>query len=1592
MNKNHVITKIATRKNLLAAFLSLLLGIQTVDAAVRFVMPEGKGLENGSSWANASGDLQAMINTSSPGDEIWVSKGSYYPTHSAVGWTEAAPTGVNSNPADQNNAFVLKSGVKIYGGFSGSETLLSQRNWMTNNTYLSGDLGKNDRTASPSYEADACENAYHVVITVNNTAETMLDGFTVCGGNSYSSQCTVPSFNISVNGRNISSHNGGGIYAVNSAIRLGNLEIRRNAAPYAGAGLYCYQSSDLRGYNLYFQKNFGSYGGAICTDACSPKFKNMILSENESSWGAGVFNTGQLTSENGEAVWINSYPTFINTLIHSNLGAPKINELNGEHYGYGAGIFNRASSPELINCTVVGNHGGLHAGMYSCFNSYPKVNNSIFWNNKASDWDIYTNVRIANVYDDSYCSTTYRNSLLQGTDLSGNSQDGLNAAIQGFDPMFISPPGYNWYDAGGIGSFTLKEGSPCIDKGSNSLYNAACSGEFQEWDDTYTVTPPPYGTGDGFFLGTGYPRDDFSGRKTPRFVGERIDIGIFEWRNINSDLEPEPECNGGTIRYVTQTGNGSKDGSSWNNASDDIQAMINISEVCDEVWVAQGIYLPSHSANGWTDSTPTGVNVNPKDQNNAFVMKNGVKVYGGFTGNETSLGQRSWIKNQTILSGDFNNDDAGSDSKNGSHAENAHHVVIAANVKAGTELNGFFIRGGGHFTDYTELGQDTRTAIVNNEVVSVRNGGGIHIVKSAIFLQNLDIQANGGNNGGGIYCGDSFGARANNLNIRGNSATSGGGINATRSDIRFKNLMVTENNALYGGGITNEGGQCKPEYVNLQLWNNQADFYGGFGAGMHNNTSSPVITNATIVYNYGGQHAGMINSVSAYPVVNNSIIYDNSALSAPSWYGYIDNVGTWSGSVTYNHSLLQFTDLSSSGGLNASVQGFSPRFIPNTLSPDAGSPCIDAGSNALYEATCGSDFIGWENEYTFTMDESNPEKGVIRLSGERIDIGAYERIIVVPPPTCEGPHIIRYVTPGGRGVKDGSSWNNASNDIQAMINISDRCDEVWVAKGTYLPTHSASGWTEDTPTGVNTNPKDQNNAFVLKNQVKVYGGFAGNETDPSQRDWIENLTILSGDFNGDDVVDDPAHESASENAFHIVISADNTKETVLDGFSIRRGNYYGSNPDLSIMVNDIKISSNNGGGIYAVNSAVLLKNLEIRKNGGPNVGAGIYCSKSSDLRGENLFIYKNYASQGGGIFTGNCSPIFKNIVIANNQAGIGAGISNSGGLRYESGNWYSDISSPHYINALIHTNIGSPSNGYGAGMQNERSSPILTNVTIAGNYGGIAAAGIYNYYNCFPVINNSIIWNNVGTGYVIKNVQNDNDCYMTYNHSLLQNTDLSATGGLNATAQGFDPKFISAPSNILLGSIGSFTLQSGSPCIGAGDPNLYMNALGNEFQGWENEFALTPPPYSAWKATFDETFFGAWYPTDQYSGIKGSRTHGNLIEIGAFGVPDNTFGLLAAPANSTETTGIGSATGTNTEKLSVYPNPAVSGSAVQISLPFISSGTEQGGSVEIYNITGQFVKRISVPSDSQTFDATIQLPAGYYILKWKNHEVKLPVR
>ncbi|MDR3251793.1 MAG: InlB B-repeat-containing protein, partial [Tannerella sp.] len=203
--------------------------------------------------------------------QIWVAAGTYYPLYAA--------DGASTDPRDK--AFVLVQGVKIYGGFAGTETDIAQRQFpsyggagVVNTTILSGDIG----TAGNN-----TDNCYHVIIGADNiTAATILDGFTITGGNANGSDI------ISVNGQNIYRFYGGGIHNYwNSSPTLTNVTISGNSAT-SGGGIYSIYTASTQIYNSII---WGNSGTNIHNDGNSTTTYQYSLVEGVGSLNAS-FNIG----------------------------------------------------------------------------------------------------------------------------------------------------------------------------------------------------------------------------------------------------------------------------------------------------------------------------------------------------------------------------------------------------------------------------------------------------------------------------------------------------------------------------------------------------------------------------------------------------------------------------------------------------------------------------------------------------------------------------------------------------------------------------------------------------------------------------------------------------------------------------------------------------------------------------------------------------------------------------------------------------------------------------------------------------------------------------------------------------------------------------------------------------------------------------------------------------------------------------------------------------------------------------------------------------------------------------------------------------
>jgi hypothetical protein len=367
---------------------------------------------------------------------------------------------------------------------------------------------------------------------------------------------------------------------------------------------------------------------------------------------------------------------------------------------------------------------------------------------------------------------------------------------------------------------------------------------------------------------------------------------------------------------------------------------------------------------------------------------------------------------------------------------------------------------------------------------------------------------------------------------------------------------------------------------------------------------------------------------------------------------------------------------------------------------------------------------------------------------------------------------ILYVKFDATGIGNGSSWSNAYITLQEALNVASSGYEIWVARGTYLPTFDY---------GLGGGSRYYH--FRMIDGVAIYGGFAGTETAISQRnnygEGEANETILSGDLNSNGLLD-------NNDVYHIFYhpSGYNLSNTaVLSGFTITLAN------------NNRGWPNNNGGAIF-----------NNQDNKTPLF--------------EELIIKLNYADFGSAIYNYTCSPILKKCILKDNLSNCLASdwssnieiynsiiYNNSGSaLTFYQG------SNPVINNLLIYDNTSV--NGGGAIYFRASCTGTFNNVTITNNNATIDGGGISVTDFSTPVFNNCIIYGN--TAPTASDVYITNNSSVTLNYSNYNNTfgkvlvDSGCTFTTTNNNITSDPLFVDLAND-------DYRLSKTSPCLDAGN-------------------------------------------------------------------------------------------------------------------------------------------------------------------------------
>lgn len=1045
----------------------LLLGSAAKAQTIHYVTPTGDNPATGNQWevAGTVKSLSQALTDAVAGDQIWV-----------LGFEQITdPSQLYVAP---EGGFTVKSGVKLYGGFRGTERTIDERPtlgkapYFTYRSVLSGDINCDDTVDEINYVYPANEtredNAKHVLSLNmvptqqsgnNNTYPTVVNGFTVIGGNA-----TDFGGGIYVYGSNA----GGGAYQIEKCFLLNNY------AELGGGAIYV--SADVK---------------ATSTES---RIVDCVVYNNLAGVRSGSENLGGGINIAGSG-------TIVNSSIFNNEG----------------GGVRLSSSAKAVNLTIARNTVmGIDGG---------EVSNSVIWGNST------VKQPSASIFH--YCASD--NATIAGNETCISISSESNGANS---PLFEAPSVFTSFDrdfdwretAYPTWSWGILEGSALIDKGHDVVY-------------------------------TGLPSTDLAGKT--RKKGD-IDIGAYEFQHLDA----------GRIRYVKEGGTG--DGSSWGNASGDLQKMIDELAAVDapgEVWVAAGTYRP-------TTQIIEGVQYAA-----SFRMRDGIDVYGGFddehpedSKSKRKKGTMPWIyTNETILLGaDYEDGSATWGNDQWNVISSSRHVVWFApmsgedNFKSVTILDGVTIKGG------AANGGEGLADFATDK------GGGVYMGLNAI-LQNCIVTENTANgDGGGVYA-NGDGADASSANAKGgrvvgclvynnSSVEDGGGVFVKNAGLVLRS-MITNNSAMNGAGVyLDKNAKNHPEYLILStsvVSNNTAT---GNGA-VYCNESGVLLQN-TIVNNdcpstvdasnpNSSQTGGLY--INKYAYVINSILWNNliNGLNIPMYAlgATAENVRFYNNAISgssnavwnniYQTSTLKLSDE------NSKEKALSPDFKPGypAEKPNDEPEKVLSGVQSSWVPT-----YYWE-----------PQQGSnLRAGG--LTIGTFpDNVLVAPELDIAGTAFAQKPAVGAHAVDangivgaeiegvinvfvdidymetdgTGKSWDKPYKSLNEVLSYfaqnlpeGQSVVRVHVKEGDYWPRYAFTNL--DPKTATLSIPALPNGA-----KFEIYGGYAAESTgtDLTNRFPTTYRTIINGNHEGKNI---------DEGIYHC-ITVETEANVVLDGFHVING-------------------------------------------------------------------------------------------------------------------------------------------------------------------------------------------------------------------------------------------------------------------------------------------------------------------------------------------------------------------------------------------------------------------------------------------------------
>ncbi len=779
-------------------------------AGVIYVHATASGANNGTSWADAYTDMQAALAVASSGDELWVAAGTYKPT----------------SGTDRSASFQLKSGVAIYGGFAGTESTREQRDWASNLTLLSGDIGVADGPA---------DNSYHVV---KGATGATIDGVTITAGNA--------------DGPDYPDSNGGGMLNVAGSPTLSNVTFTANSANDYGGGMHN-EAGSLTLVNVTFAGNSGGGGGGLSAIGGNTTLINVVVSGN---LGRGMYlEQGQATLTNVTFA-SNAAPSHAGLEVTGGASAMIQNSIFWRNYDdcgncAQSQINIEADSSATISYSLVEASGG--SGQY--------------WNtNLGTDGggNIATDPLFVTPINPSDAPTVASDLRLQAGSpaINAGSSAALPADTLDLDgdgdtsellPLDLA--GNPRVQGAGVdmGAYEVEAAPPPPPQGPIIYVNDDASGANNgtSWADAYTDLAPILvmaSSGQEFWVAAGTYKPTIGSNRSASF---QLTSGVAIYGGF-AGTESTREQRDWNANLTLLSGDIGAADDPADNSYHVVKGATGAT--------LDGVTIIDGNADGpnYPDSTGGGMlnlSSSPVLANITFSSNNANDYGGGMLNNGSSptLSKVVFTENSAVIGG------------GGMHNYDSSNPVLSDVVFSGNRA----INGGG-MSNLRSNSSLTDVTFVQNSA-SFR-GGGMMNLSSTPTLTRVEFSANTADNGGGMANASSSPVLTDVL-FTGNSSNLGGGMfNQEGSSPTLSEVSFSANSAPNGGGMANWS--SSPTLFKVTFSTNRASYRGG---GMYNDSSSPTLTNVSFSGNNASIGGGMANEQGSSPTLANVSFAGNSA-------------------------------------------------------------------------------------------------------------------------------------------------------------------------------------------------------------------------------------------------------------------------------------------------------------------------------------------------------------------------------------------------------------------------------------------------------------------------------------------------------------------------------------------------------------------------------------------------------------------------------------------------------------------------------------------------------------------------------------------